>query len=295
VNLWDYDFMLRALVAALLVGFLAPLIGVFLVQRRLALLGDGMGHVALTGVGLAFLVGSAPIPTALLVAALGAVVIEVIRARSRTAGDLALALIFYGGIAGGVLLTSLAGNRSSTALNQYLFGSISTVSAGDLVALLGVTILVGLTLAIFGRELFVLTLDSDLAAAQGIRTTRMSMLLTVLAAVAVVVGMRTVGLLLVSAIMIVPVAAAQQLTRSFRGTAVLAVAIGTVASVTGVITSFKADVPPGPSIVFLALAAFAGCSLTAWLTARRRRNAAKTVHVECLPDGTPISGTAHVH
>ena len=118
MGLLDFDFMRRALLAAALIGLVAPLIGIFLVQRRLALLGDGMGHVALTGVGLAFLVGTAPVPTALVVAALGALVLEVIRARSRTAGDLALALVFYGGIAGGVLLTSLAGGRASTALNQ---------------------------------------------------------------------------------------------------------------------------------------------------------------------------------
>ena len=93
MGLLDFDFMRRALLAAALVGLVAPLIGIFLVQRRLALLGDGMGHVALTGVGLAFLVGTAPVPTALVVAALGALVLEVIRARSRTAGDLALAQI----------------------------------------------------------------------------------------------------------------------------------------------------------------------------------------------------------
>ena len=104
----DFDFMRRALVAAALVGLIAPLIGVFLVQRRLALLGDGMGHVALTGVGLAFLLGTAPIPTAMATAVLGAFLIEFIRYRSRTAGDVALALLFYGGIAGGVLFASLA-------------------------------------------------------------------------------------------------------------------------------------------------------------------------------------------
>ena len=94
MSVLSYDFMQRALVAAALVGLVAPLIGVFLVQRRLALLGDGMGHVALAGVGIAFLLGTAPVPTALVAAAVGAVVIELIRSRSRTAGDLALALFF---------------------------------------------------------------------------------------------------------------------------------------------------------------------------------------------------------
>lgn len=273
----QYDFMQRALVAAALVGLVAPLIGAFLVQRRLALLGDGMGHVALTGVGLAFLVGSAPVPTALAVAALGAVTIELIRARSRTAADLALALVFYGGIAGGVLFTSLASGRATTALNQYLFGSLATVAVADL-WWLGVVVLVVLAvLAVFGRELFVMSLDVDLAATQGIRTTAMSVLLTVLAAFAVVIGMRTVGLLLVSAIMIVPVAAAQQLTRSFRATMVLGVGIGIASAVGGLVVSYYLDVPPGPTIVFGALTAFLACAAAAVPLRRARRRHDDTV------------------
>ncbi len=269
--LLSYDFMQRALVAAALVGLVAPLIGVFLVQRRLALLGDGMGHVALSGVGIAFLVGSAPVPTALAAAAIGAVVIELIRARSRTAGDLALALIFYGGIAGGVFFTALAGGRSSTALNQYLFGSLSTVAATDLVWLGLAATVVLVVLLVFGREIFVMALDPDVARTQGIRTTAMSMLLTVLAAFTVVIGMRTVGLLLVSAIMIVPIAAAQQLTRGFVTTAAVGVVIGEISAILGLVAAFELDVPPGPAIVFLALGLFAVCAVLA-VPVRRRRS-----------------------
>ncbi|CAB4957561.1 MAG: metal ABC transporter permease [Actinobacteria bacterium] len=268
---FSYDFMQRALVAAIIVGIVAPLIGTFLVQRRLALLGDGMGHVALTGVGISFLLGSAPVVTAMVVAAIGAVIIEVIRSRSRTAGDLALALIFYGGIAGGVLFASLAGGKGAGALNQYLFGSLSTVTTDDLLGLAILALGVIVVLVIFGREMFAMSLDPEVAEVQGIRTTAMSMMLTVLAAVAVVVGMRTVGLLLVSAIMIVPVAAAQQLTRSFRTTMALAVALGVVASVVGLTSSFTLNVPPGPTIVFAALALFPLAALVAIPVRRRRR------------------------
>lgn len=266
-----YDFMQRALIAALLVGIVAPLIGVFLVQRRLALLGDGMGHVALTGVGLAFLVGTAPVPTALVVAAVGAIVLEVIRARSRAAGDLALALVFYGGIAGGVFLTSISGGRASTSLNQYLFGSLATVSASDLVGLsIGAAVVI-VVLIVFGRELFAMSLDTDLAHVQGIRVRLMSTLLTVMAAITVVVGMRTVGLLLVSAIMIVPIAAAQQLSRSFRITAILGVALGLFCTVSGWATSFYLDVPPGPTIVLIALAVFVIAGISGYALRRRAR------------------------
>jgi zinc transport system permease protein len=270
MSILSYDFMQRALIAAALVGLLAPLIGVFLVQRRLALLGDGMGHVALTGVGLAFLLGTAPIPTAMATAALGAFLIEFIRYRSRTAGDVALALLFYGGIAGGVLFASLAPGKASSSLNAYLFGSLSTVASGDVIALLALCLVVIALLAIFGREMFAMSLDAELAAVQGIRVRMMSTLLAVLAAVVVVVGMRVVGLLLVSAIMIVPVAAAQQVTRSFRSTAALAVLLGLVATVSGLVTSFVVEVPPGPTIVLEALTLFAVLAVIA-VPLRRRR------------------------
>ncbi|MHB1067741.1 MAG: metal ABC transporter permease [Candidatus Nanopelagicales bacterium] len=269
--LLDFDFMRRALVAAALVGLIAPLIGVFLVQRRLALLGDGMGHVALTGVGLAFLLGTAPIPTAMATAVAGAFLIEFIRYRSRTAGDVALALLFYGGIAGGVMLASLAPGRASSSLNAYLFGSLSTVAEADLLALGALGLVVVAVVAVLGREMFSVSLDPDLAAVQGIRVRAMSTLMAVLAAVVVVVGMRVVGLLLVSAIMIVPVAAAQQVTRSFRGTAVLAIVIGLAASITGLVGSFYVEVPPGPTIVLVALAAFAVMAVAAVPIRRRRR------------------------
>lgn len=268
------DFMQRALLAAALVGLIAPLIGVFLVQRRLALLGDGMGHVALTGVGLAFLLGTAPIPTAMVTAAIGAFLIEFIRARSRSAGDVALALLFYGGIAGGVLFASLAPGKASSSLNAYLFGSLSTVATGDVITLAFLALAVAGVLLVIGRELFAVSLDVDLAHVQGIRVRVMSTVLAVLAAVVVVVGMRVVGLLLVSAIMIVPVAAAQQVTRSFRSTGALGAGLGLVATVAGLTGSFYADVPPGPTIVLVALGLFAVFALLAVPLRRRRRESA---------------------
>ena len=265
-----YDFMQRAVLAALMVGFIAPLIGVFLVQRRLALLGDGMGHVALTGVGLAFLLGTAPIPTAMVTAGIGAFLIEYIRNRSRTAGDLALALLFYTGIAGGVLFASLAPGKASSALNAYLFGSLSTVAASDLAALGALVIAAASVLYVFGHELFAVSIDADVAKVQGIRVRAMSTLLAVLAAIVVVVGMRVVGLLLVSAIMIVPVAAAQQVARSFRATAAGGVAVGVFSALAGLTTSYYIEIPPGPTIVLTALGCFVIAGIIAVPLQRRR-------------------------
>jgi zinc transport system permease protein len=259
----EYSFMQRAFLAALLFGPIAPVVGIFLVQRRMALLGDGVGHIATTGIGLALLLGTAPIPTAMVVAAAGALLVEVIRERSRTAGDLALALIFYGGIAGGVLLVSLASDQASSVLNSYLFGSLTTVSTSDLWSLAALVAVLVTAVAVFGRELMVVSIDPELAAVQGIAVRWMSRLLAVMAAVTVVVGMQIVGLLMVSAIMIVPIAAAQQVTRSFRSTLGLGMAIGLLAAVLGLTTSYYVDVPPGPTIVLLALAGFAVLAVAA--------------------------------
>jgi zinc transport system permease protein len=265
----QYDFLQRALAAAVLVGFAAPLVGVFLVQRRLALLGDGMGHVALTGIGLSILVGTAPLPTAMVAAACGAIIVEVIRARSRTAGDLALALVFYGGIAGGVVLASLSDSPQN--LTRYLFGSITTVSPGDLVGLVGLVLFIALALASAGHSIWLMSLDPEVARVQGVRVVATSALLTVLAAVVVVVGMRVVGILLVSALMIVPVAAAQQLTNSFRMTLIGGVIIGVFSATVGLGAAYKFDIAPGGTIVMVASAVFVLCSMVA-IPLRRRAN-----------------------
>lgn len=246
-----------ALVAALLVGLCAPAVGTFIVQRRLALLGDGIGHVALTGVALGFLTGSAPVLTAVLVAVAGAVAIELVRARGRTSGDVALALLFYGGIAGGVMLMAIAPGGSNAKLNSYLFGAIASVTPEDIWVIAALAVAVIGVVVIFGRELFVLCQDEEMARASGLPVRFLSLLIAVTAALTVVIAMRVVGLLLVSALMVIPVATSQQLTRGFRTTMLLAMLFGVLASVGGLLAStVSAKVPPGAAIVLLALAGF---------------------------------------
>ncbi len=269
IEILGFDFMRRALLAAVLVGLAAPAVGVFLVQRRQALMGDGIGHVALTGVALGFLLGTAPVITAVVTAAAGAVLIELLRQRGRTSGDVALALLFYGGIAGGVLLIGLAPAGSNVNLLSYLFGSLTSVTTGDLVvvALLAAGVLAAL--ALFGRELFAVCHDEEHARVSGLPVGTLNLLLAVAVAVTVTVAMRVVGLLLVSALMVLPVATAQQFARGFRRTVVAALALGVLAAVAGVVLSYQADVAPGAAIVVLALAGFAVSSLGVTLTRRR--------------------------
>ena len=263
------DFMRLALVSAVLVGLVAPAVGVFLVQRRLALMGDGIGHIALTGVALGFLLGTAPVLTAVVVASIGAVVIELVRQSGRTSGDVALALMFYGGIAGGVLLIGLAPGGTNANLLSYLFGSLTAVSPGDVVLISALSGGLLLALAVFGRQLFAVCSDEEHARVMGLPVRGLNLLLAVMAALTVTVAMRVVGLLLVSALMVVPVATAQQLVRGFRTTVVVALCAGVLASVLGVLGSYYVDTAPGALIVVLALGGF-GLSAVAGALLRRR-------------------------
>ncbi len=213
-TLLSYDFMQRALLAAVLVGLVAPLVGVFLVQRRLSLIGDGMGHVALAGVAVGLLTNIAPVWTALVGAVLAAVAIELIRASGRTQGDVALAVIFYGGIAAGVVIISKSSQGTPANLTAYLFGAITTVKASDLWVFGVLAVLVILTTWLLRPRLFAVATDEEYARAMGMPVLALNIALAVLTAVTVVVSMRIVGLLLISALMIVPTAAAQLLGSS---------------------------------------------------------------------------------
>jgi zinc transport system permease protein len=266
----SYDFMQRALLAAFLVGLTAPAVGIYLVQRRQAIMGDGIGHVALTGVALGFLLATSPVWTAVVVAALGSIGMELIRSYGRTRGDVALALLFYGGISGGIMLINLTPGESNATLNTYLFGSITTVSESDLVT---ITVLaVAVTLVAFGlrRQLFAVCQDEEFAKVTGLPVRWLNLLLAVTAAVTVTVAMQVVGLLLVSALMVVPVVAAQQLTRGFAATLGLAVGFGVLVTLSGTVTSYHASVPAGAGTVLLAIALFGLTTVAALPLARRR-------------------------
>jgi zinc transport system permease protein len=270
MNLLSQDFMQYALVAALLIGLIAPTVGTYLVQRKMSLIGDGIGHIALTGVAAGFLLNTSPVLTAVVVAALGAAAIELIRERTKASGDIALAILFYGGIAGGVVLISLSDQGTNATLVSYLFGSLLSISASDLI----VTLVLGgvvLTVTLLGRPwLFAVCQDEEYARASGLPVRFLNILLAMTAAVTVTVAMRAVGLLLVSALMVVPVATAQQISRGFAATLALAMTIGAVISVSGVLVSASLDVPPGAFIVVLAVGSFVLVATLAGLLRRRR-------------------------
>lgn len=290
-ELLSYDFMRQALVAALLVGIAAPLVGVFLVQRRMSLIGDGMGHVALAGVAVGVLTGAAPVLTALVAAVAAAVAVELIRTRGRTSGDVALAVMFYGGIAAGVVIIAKSAAGTPANLTAYLFGAITTASAADLWVFAGLAVVVLLTTWVLRPRLFAVAQDEEYARATGLPVTQLNIVLAILTAVTVVVSMRVVGLLLISALMIIPNATGQLLGSSFRNSLRWAVLVGVLSSVGGVVSSYYLETPSGGTIVLLAIALFILVTVSAVVRAKasahRHRRAERHDHEHGLGCGHP--------
>jgi len=241
----DLEFMRLAFGAGIVVGLLAPAVGFFLVQRRLSLIGDGIGHVAFAGVALGYLLDLPLVLTALVASVGGALSIEALRARKTAAGDQALALIFYTGIAGGVVLVSAAG-ALNVNLFQFLFGSILTVTRGDLavIAALGAGALV--LIALLYRALVAVVVDEEGARVAGLPVPLLNSLTAALAAVTIAVSMRVVGILLI---------AASRIGWSMRSTMFLSMGIGLAAVLVGITTAYYANLPPGGTTVLVAAAA----------------------------------------
>jgi zinc transport system permease protein len=254
----DLEFMRLAFAVGAVVGVLAPAVGFFLVERRQSLIGDGLGHVAFAGVAAGYLLGISPVLTALVFAVTGALAIEWLRARGGTAGDQALALVFYTGIALGVVLVSAA-NRLDTGLFQFLFGSILTVAWSDLwiVLILGLGSLAAI--AVLYRGLVGAVLDEEGSRVAGVRVGLLNTVVAVLAALTVGISMRIVGILLIAALMVLPVVAAQRVAWSLRSTLGLSMAFGLGSVLAGLTLSYYGDLPPGGTIVLVA----AGSSVAA--------------------------------
>jgi zinc transport system permease protein len=264
----ELEFMRHAFASGAIIGLLAPAVGFFLVQRQMSLIGDGIGHVAFAGVAAGYLLGLPPVLTALVASVGGAGVIEWLRARRHAAGDQALALVFYTGIAAGVVLISMAG-ALNVNLFGFLFGSILTTTSSDvlLVAVLGTAGLA--TIGLLYRALAAVALDEEGARVAGVPVGRLNVVLAVLAATTVAVSMRIVGILLIAALMVLPVIAATRIARSMRSTLLLGMAIGLGSVLAGLTLAYYADLPPGGTIVLLAAGSFLTTSMISTISRRR--------------------------
>jgi len=285
----QYDFMVRALVAASLTGALAPALGVFMLLKRLSLVADALSHVALAGVAIAALTKAYPPLVALGATSLAAVSIEELRARRMLPGDAALAVFLYGALAGAVVIFSLTDGFSSSVIG-YLFGSVLTVTASDLWLTGLLLALTWIFLAVFFRELAQTTFDTDLARISGVRVHAVNIALAVIVGATVSVSMRVSGVLLVGALIVAPALVALRVAKGMWPTVAVAVATGVFVAVAGTVTAFYADAAPGGMVALTAIGTLAVVEAAAFvMRARRSPPLGKEIHRHRATQGAALA------
>ncbi|MCQ6558179.1 metal ABC transporter permease [Paenibacillus mendelii] len=247
------EFFQRALIGGLLIGVTAPLMGLFLVLRRLSMIGDTLAHVSIAGVALGFLIGVYPIGVGLVFALAATFAIEKLRKAYKTYAELSIAIIMSGGVALASLLFTL-GKGFNVSVNSYLFGSIYTLDDIDLLLIGIVTVIVLIAVILHAKELFLLTFDEDAAAVSGLPTKYFNMMISILTALVISVSIKIVGALLVSALLTIPTACSLVIARSFRQSIVTVVIIAELAVVGGLLIAGVWNLAPGGTIVLLLIA-----------------------------------------
>lgn len=247
-ELLNYEFMQRAFAAGLLIAVICPLIGTFVVMRRLSMIGDTLSHASLAGIAAGMLGGLYPLLGALIFSLIAAIVIEKLRKRFSHYAELSISIVLSASIGLAVVLISLA-NSFNADLMSYLFGSIIAVSALDIYIILSLSIVILISVYMFYKEFFYMAFDEEGAELAGMPVSNLNMYFTVLTAMTIVVSMRVVGMMMVSSLMIVPVACSLLISKSFKNTVFLSVIFALVSVVIGLFSSYWFDLAPGGSIV----------------------------------------------
>jgi zinc transport system permease protein len=251
----QYNFMTRGLEAGIIVAVIAPLVGIFLVLRRYSLIADTLAHVSLAGIAIGALLGINPMITSLSATVLASLGIERLRNSKKVPGESALAIFLSGSLALAIVLLSLA-RGINTNLFNYLFGSILTVTANDVWIILILAAVVIFMLTIFYRELVYVTFDEDVAQTSGINVRCINTILIILAALTVSLAIPIVGVLLISALMVIPVVTALQLRKNFTRTIVYAEIISIFSVIAGILVSFYFNLATGGTIVLIMIGIF---------------------------------------
>ena len=260
LTMFSYHFIQRALVVGVLVSLCAALLGVSLVLKRYSMIGDGLSHVGFGALAVASAFHLAPLAVTVPVVVLSAILLLRLRGSSRVKGDAAIAIISSSALAVGVIVVSVTSGMN-TEVSSYLFGSILSRSRGDAVLSVILSLAVLALFLLFYPRLFAVTFDETFARATGTRADLYNTLLAVLTAVTVVIGMRMMGALLISSLIIFPALSAMKLCRSFRSVILCAALISVVCFLVGMIASYAFETPSGASVVAADLIAFALCSL----------------------------------
>ena len=270
VEMFQYGFIQRALLAGSLIAVLCAVLGVFLVLRRLSLIGDGLAHVAFGSVALALFVNITPL--AVTIAAIPLVMLSSLgilklMERAKLFGDAAVGIVASLGIAVGVLLTGLSGGFS-VDLFSYLFGNILSVSREEVIIAALLFVLIIAAVSLYYNELLAVTFDEDLARTSGVRTGRINMILVLLTSLIVVLAMKVAGIMLVSSLMVLPAVTALQIASGFRTALLLAAGCALLSVLSGIIASFGLNIPAGATIILINFLLF----LCAFLGRRRLRH-----------------------
>lgn len=255
LEIFQYDFMIRAFIAGLMIAVLAPMIGMFLVVKRYSLLADTLSHVSLVGVAMSALLGIHPMLGALATSAIAAVGIEELRTRKKLFGESVLAIVLSGSLALAIILFRYV-RGATLSMVSILFGSITTVTIGDVWMIGGFGVVVLSVTVVWFKWFFLASYDEELARANGVPVRLLNAVLVLLAAVTVSLSIRIVGTLLIGALMVIPVLAATQLKQSFARTYTLAMGISVVSVIVGLFASFYLSLPSGGAIVLVALGVF---------------------------------------
>lgn len=277
LEILEYGFIQRALVSGVAISAICSFVGAFLVMRRLALFGDGIAHVAFGGIAAGLFVGIYPIWTAMAVSILGSIGLEKLRKQTKVSGEVAVAVTLVSGLSVGIIIISISGGFTID-LFSFLFGSIILVSSEDMTIILSISGAVVALLCILYRRLLFITFNEELARISGIHTTALNYLFVVVAAIVVVTAMRLTGILLVTALIVLPTITAARFGRGFKATILISMAISASSVVCGVFASYGLDWAPSGTIVMLLVWCMGAVHLTfavrdRWLRKGRRISA----------------------
>ena len=255
LEMWQYQFMVKALVVGVVLAVTAGLIGVSLVLRRKAMIGDGLSHVGFGAFAIATVIGVMPLQMALPIVILAAILILQVSQKSKVDADALIAMLSAGALAVGTLVISVV-RGVNTDINNYLFGSILALDDFDVVAGVIFSLVVIIFFIVKYHEIFVMTFDENFAKSIGLKTERLNTIFAILCAVVVVLGMRLVGALLISSLIIFPTVTAMQIVKSFKAVVFSSVVVSVICMVMGIIFSYFVATPTGATIVIFNVMAF---------------------------------------
>ena len=256
LEMFSYPFIIRALVVGTLVSLCSALLGVNLVLKRYSMIGDGLSHVAFSAMAVATVMNWAPLKVAIPVVTAAACILLWLSSKGLLSGDSAIALLSTGALAIGIFIISMR-SGINTDINSYMFGSVLAISKSDVSLSVVLSLTVLALYIIFYNKIFAVTFDEPFARATGIRVNIYNMLIAVLTAITIVLGMRMIGALLISSLIIFPAMSSMRFFKCFRNVVICSAVISVFCFLTGLILSYEYSTPTGASVVIINMAVFA--------------------------------------